>query len=198
LPDEGKATLTIATKALLAVGLLAVGLLAAGLLVLGGCGLIGSAINTAASLAVPAAGAKVTFACIPEGTTVDTRSGPIPIEALRAGDVVRGYDGAPVRVLQVHAYAEDPATEFLAIEFEGGARVDLCGMHRIGGVRAKDLCPGNEIAGRTVERVSRYVGVERSYDLLTEDAGYRVQGLPVNSMIDEMNAAGRTGRIPAE
>jgi len=30
-----------------------------------------------------------------------------------------------------------------------------------------------------------YNGVEFSYDLLTEDAGYRIDSVPVNSMIDE-------------
>ena len=29
----------------------------------------------------------------------------------------------------------------------------------------------------------------KSYDLLTEDAGYQIQGIPVNSMIEEMHAA---------
>ena len=32
-------------------------------------------------------------------------------------------------------------------------------------------------------------GETHSYDLLTEDAGYRINGVPVNSMIEEMVAA---------
>ena len=52
------------------------------------------------------------------------RSAPAPAGAAAYGDgIVVGYDGAPVKVLQVHAYAEDPETEFLTIRFEGGARV---------------------------------------------------------------------------
>ena len=37
-----------------------------------------------------------------------------------------------------------------------------------------------------------------SYDLLTEDAGYRIHGVSVNSMIEEMYAAGQSGRLPEE
>ena len=34
----------------------------------------------------------------------------------------------------------------------------------------------------------------RSYDLLTTDSGYRISGIPVNSMIEEMvNTARNTG-----
>ena len=40
-----------------------------------------------------------------------------------------------------------------------------------------------------------YEGVERSYDILTEDSGYQVGGVPVNSMIEEMYEAGRSGAI---
>ena len=31
-----------------------------------------------------------------------------------------------------------------------------------------------------------YGGVEFSYDLVTEDIGYRMNGVPVNSMVQEM------------
>lgn len=174
------------------------GLAVALLLLCGGCSLIGSVVGTAAKVAVSAAGTKLAFACIPEGTLVDTPEGPAPIESLRAGDPVIGFDGQVVRVLQKHSYAEDPKGAFLTVEFADGSKVDLCGMHRIDGVRAKTLIPGDELAGRRVARITRYTGVERSYDLLTEDAGYRIQGIPVNSMIEEMYAAGRAGEIPAE
>jgi len=165
----------------------------------GGCSLIGSVVsttvNTAAKLALPAAGVKAAMACIPEGTLVDTPRGPVAIEFLIPGDTVIGFDGAPVRVLQVHAYDENPETEFLAVSFADGSRVDLCGMHRIGGVRATEFAPGDRVATCMVASVERYRGVERSYDLLTEDAGYRIQGVPVNSMIEEMCAAARDGGL---
>lgn len=167
--------------------------LAAVMALLGGCGLINAAINTA----IPLAGAKLAFACIPEGVPVDTPDGPRAIETLRPGEFVIGFAGEPVRILQVHAYAEDPdATAFFGVRFETGERVDLCGMHRIAGVRARDLAPGSSAGGRVVLDVARYSGVERSYDLLTEDAGYRIAGLPVNSMIEEMMLAAREGRLP--
>lgn len=35
-------------------------------------------------------------------------------------------------------------------------------------------------------RIESLGGVSRSFDLLTEDAGYRIAGIPVNSMISEM------------
>ncbi len=139
-----------------------------------------------------AASIKLLFLCIPEGTAVDTPEGPRAIETIQPGDSVVGFDGAPVRVLQVQGYLEDPErSEFLRIEFEDGAVVELCGMHRLAGIRAKDVQEGNVIDGRTVKAVSRFAGVSRSYDLMTEDPGYRISGVPVNSMIEEMYEAGR-------
>src|SRR6188508_1755539 len=90
------------------------------------CGLIGPLVKTA----MPLAGAKLAFSCIPEQTLVDTPAGPRPIEQLEAGDPVIGYSGAPVVILQKHSYLESPRTVFLHITFSGGASVDLCGMHR--------------------------------------------------------------------
>ena len=55
-------------------------------------------------------------------------------------------------------------------------------MHRIKGERAKDIT--KDIASKEV-----YGGVEFSYDLLTEDMGYRIDGIPVNSMIEEIATA---------
>ncbi len=171
--------------------LVGAGLAAVLLLLLGGCQLIGRVIGTAARVAVPVATAKFMYSCIPEGTPVDTPAGPVAIQALLVGDPIVGFDGETVRILQIHAYAEDPEGEFRGIEFADGSRVDLCGMHRIDGVRACDLHPGDPIAGRVVSAIAAYRGVERSYDLLTEDAGYRIDGLPVNSMIEEMVEATR-------
>ena len=164
--------------------------LALSLLFFGGCAIINAVIG----IAIPLAGAKLAYSCIPEGTQVDTPAGPRGIETLQPGDLVIGFEGEPVRILQVHAYAEDPVTsEFLTVYLESGAKIDLCGMHRIAGVRAQDLEPGNSVSGRVLLGITRYRGVERSYDLLTEDAGYRIGGVPVNSMIEEMYRAGRTG-----
>ena len=146
--------------------------------------------------AMPFAGAKMMFACIPEGTGVDTPAGPRPIQHLEAGDTVTGFGGGPVRILQKHSYLEDPTTVFLRIQFEDGAAVELCGMHRVDGIRAGDVRLGQRIAGRQVTGIHSRRGVVRSFDLLTEDAGYRIQGVPVNSMIVEMHEAFRR-RSPA-
>ncbi len=158
-----------------------------------GCGLIGVGLKTALAIAP----LKLLFQCLPEGTPIDTPQGPRPVESIRPGDQVIGYSGYPVKVLQVQAYAEDPEAEaFLRIEFEDGAVVDLCRQHRIGGIRAGGLVPGDRIeGGHTIRSIERYAGVERSYDLLTEDEGYRIGGVPVNSMIEEMYEAGHTGEI---
>ncbi len=169
------------------------GLIPVMLLGLNACSLVGMAARTVTAivpLAVRLAPVKLMFMCIPENTHVDTPNGSRPIETVRPGDEVIGFDGDPVRVLQVHAYVEDPASQrFLRIEFENEATVQLCDMHRIDGIQGKELQPGDSVAGQTVESVTPFGGVERSYDLLTEDAGYRISGLPVNSMIEEMIAA---------
>jgi len=154
-----------------------------------GCRLIGPLINAAA----PYAGAKVMFACIPEHTGVDTPAGARPIESFEAGDTVIGFGGKPVRILQKHSYLEDPGTVFLRLTFADGAKVDLCGMHRVAGIRAREIRIGQSIAGREVTRIDSRRGETRSFDLLTEDAGYQIQGVPVNSMIEEMHRAAASG-----
>lgn len=154
-----------------------------------GCQLIGPLLNAA----LPLAGIKFVFSCLPEHVLVDTPSGPRRVEHLTAGDVVIGYEGKAVRVLQKHTYVENLETEFFVIRFSDGAEVEVCGMHRVAGVRARALKPGGVVAGRTVVSVATHVGESRSCDLLTEDKGYRINGVPVNSMIEEMNRAAVTG-----
>jgi hypothetical protein len=154
-----------------------------------GCSMIGPLVSAAA----PYAGVKMMFACIPEHTTVDTPTGSRPIEQLEAGDSVIGFSGKPVRILQKHSYLENPATVFLHITFARGASVDLCGMHRVAGIRAQRIHLGQSIAGREVTGIESHHGETHSFDLLTEDAGYQIHGMPVNSMIEEMNEAAASG-----
>jgi len=154
-----------------------------------GCSMIGPLVSAAA----PYAGVKLMFACIPEHTSVDTPAGPRPIEHFAAGDTVIGFGGKPVRILQKHSYLEDPGTVFLHITFADGASVDVCGMHRVAGIRARGIRIGQSIAGREVTRIESRSGETRSFDLLTEDAGYQINGVPVNSMIEEMHEAAATG-----
>jgi hypothetical protein len=157
-----------------------------------GCSLIGSLI----SAALPYAGLKLYFACIPERTPIDTPSGPRPIEQLKPGDMVTGFNGKPVRILQKHSYLENPSTVFLRITFANGAKVDLCEMHRLAGIRARDIQAGQTIGGHKVTGRESRSGETNSYDLLTEDAGYRIHGMPVNSMIEEMNTAAASRTRP--
>jgi len=155
-----------------------------------GCGMLGPLVGAA----LPFAGVKLSFACIPEQTQVDTPAGKRAIEKLEAGDTVIGFSGKAVRILQKHSYLESPETVFLRVTFSDGAAVDLCGMHRLAGIPARDIHMGQTIAGRNVTGLASRRGQTRSYDLLTEDAGYRIEGVPVNSMIEEMNAAAAAGR----
>ena len=160
-------------------------------LTLSSCQMIGPLINAL----LPFAGIKLLFACMPEHVRVDTPSGPKRVEHLTAGDVVIGYSGKPVRVLQKHTYVENPATEFWVLTFSDGAVVEVCGMHRVAGVRAQDIKVGDEVEGRVLTGVTRHSGENRSCDLLTEDLGYQIAGVPVNSMIEEMHRAALTSKV---
>jgi len=155
------------------------------------CGLIGFGVRTAASL-IPL---KLLFKCLPEGTAIDTPQGSRLIETLRPGEMVIGFSGEPVKVMQIQGYVEDSEVEdFLKVEFVNGGTVDLCKLHRIDGIRAGKLVVGQVLkSGHVVKSIKAYGGVERSYDLLTEDKGYRIGGIPVNSMIQEMYEFGHSG-----
>lgn len=153
-------------------------------------GALGMGASNAASrqastnqLLASAAMAKLYFTCIPKGVYIDSVDGTIAIEDINPGDIVIGYDGAPVKVLQKHNYLENPDIKsFCKVCFKDNdeiKEVNVSDMHRIRGVRSKDI---------TENVVSKefYGGVKYTYDLLTEDAGYRINGIPVNSMIEEM------------
>ncbi|MDB4354028.1 Hint domain-containing protein [Akkermansiaceae bacterium] len=141
---------------------------------------------------------KLQFGCLPEGTFIDGPEGPVPVEDLRAGDRVIGYEGEVVVISQHHQYLEDASqVRHLKVVFEGGEEVQLSPRHRIGGIPAGALTPGSQVGAHVVARVESVGGVSRSFDLLTSDAGYQIGGIPVNSMIGEMAAssgAARKGR----
>lgn len=140
----------------------------------------GSIVGGVAKLGAAAIGTKVFFACVPEGEMVDTPNGPVAIQKLHAGDTVIGYGGLPVAVLQKHEYAENPSAIRFYRFFVNGGSFAVCDKHRIKGVRAEHYTDAESVV---------FGGVTRSYDLLTEDLGYRMCGIPVNSMIEEMAVA---------
>jgi hypothetical protein len=147
---------------------------------------IGSIVGGA--LAGKVLGAKAAFLCIPEGELIDTPEGQVAIEDIRSGDSVIGFSGEPVKVLIKHEYAENPEAErFHRFYLDNGKDFSVCDMHRIEGERSMDYNVGNSFkGGEVVEAIAVYGGVTRSYDLLTEDIGYRMSGVAVNSMIEEL------------
>jgi len=163
-------------------------------LALTSCAIIDPLLGMAGS-ALPLAAAKLHFACLPEHTTIDTPAGSRPVERIEPGDLVIGYAGRPVKVLQKHSYLESAETVFYRVEFENGGAVELCGRHRISGVPARELQVGQTVAGRRVASITQRQGVNHSFDLLTEDKGYRIHGIAVNSMIDEMVSAAASGNL---
>jgi hypothetical protein len=135
-----------------------------------------------------AGGVKIAMVCIPEGTTIDMASGhKVPIEEIKVGDFVRGLDNTKDEVLQVHQYKEDPKpVRFVTITFDGWRKVNCCDKHRISGKRAEDYRLQDDVGNREITSIEWYNGVNRSYDLLTASGGYRINGVPVNTMIPEM------------
>jgi hypothetical protein len=152
--------------------------------VAGGLGsILGGALST-----------KVLFKCIPEGELIDTPEGQVAIEDIRSGDSVIGFSGEPVKVLIKHEYAENPDAErFHRFYLDNGKSFSVCDMHRIEGEHSMHYNVGNSFkGGEVVEAIEIYGGVTRSYDLLTEDIGYRMSGVAVNSMIEELAAFSST------
>jgi len=130
---------------------------------------------------------KAFYGCVPEGTQIDTASGTVQIEELKTGDTIIGFSGNPVQILQIHQYQEDPtSSRYLNIQFSNEKSVRVSPRHRIDGKPAGDLKIGDSCGSHEVTDIQSIQGVSRSYDLLTEDSGYRIGGVPVNSMINEM------------
>ena len=131
--------------------------------------------------------AKAFMMCIPDGTFIDTEDDPVEIGDVEVGDTIIGFTGEPVAVLQKHEYLENPDEErFYQITFDDGTSVDCCDMHRINGIRAMDYKIGDDVDGNEITGIITYGKVTKSYDLLTEDGGYQIGNIPVNSMISEL------------
>ena len=125
--------------------------------------------------------------CIPKGTTIDMADGSkVPIEKIEVGDLVIGMDGKEVEVQQVHQYKQTPYAKFVTITFDNGSKVNCSHDHMINNKRARDYTYHDKIGSRKVTSIVFYMGVERSYDIITTTGGYRIEGIPVNTMIPEM------------
>ena len=147
-------------------------------------GSIGGGIATSGTM-------NLMFMCIPKGVKIDTPNGSIEVEKLNTGDEVIGYDGSIVSINQKHEYKENPkAKRFLEITFNDNSTIDLCDMHRIEDKRSKEYKVGDTINSKVITNIKWYDGIETSYDLLTSDKGYRISGISVNSMIEEMMFTG--------
>jgi hypothetical protein len=165
-------------RVVLRLALIVVPLLSLSLL-LPSCNLIGTALGLGL--------AKLQFGCLPEGSMIDTANGPVRIETLRSGDVIQGFNGGSVQITQIHQYREDASkSRYLAISFDHGVTIRVSPRHRIHHVPALELVVGDRCGEHSVTRIESIHGVYRSFDLLTEDEGYRIGGIPVNSMIEEM------------
>jgi len=125
--------------------------------------------------------------CIPKGTTIDMADGSkAPIEKIEAGDLVIGMDGKEVEVQQVHQYKQIPHAKFVTVTFDNGSKVNCSHDHMINNKRARNYMLNDKIGSRKVTNVVFYMGVKRSYDIITTTGGYRIEGIPVNTMIPEM------------
>lgn len=131
---------------------------------------------------------KIIMSCMPGDQVIDTPSGPKPIEDIRGGDEVIGYDGSVRVATQVCSYVENPDREFFTFTLDDGRSLTVCGNHRIMDIPASEWVVGAKMGDREVKKIDYRTGVSTSYDLVTEIGGYQIAGVPVNSMIPEMLA----------
>jgi hypothetical protein len=129
---------------------------------------------------------KIAMLCMPGYQEIDTPNGPVPIQDLRGGDYVIGYDNTVKRIEQLCSYVENPETEFLEFTLADGGKITVCGPHKILDIPAREWLVGSEMNGVPIVSIGKVTGVTTSYDLLTNVGGYRIAGVPVNSMIPEM------------
>jgi len=129
---------------------------------------------------------KILLKCIPGYQEIDTPNGPVPIQDLRGGDYVIGYDNTVKRIEQLCSYVENPETEFLEFTLADGGKITVCGPHKILDIPAREWLVGAEMNGVAIVSIGKVTGITTSYDLLTDVGGYRIAGVPVNSMIPEM------------
>ena len=143
----------------------------------------GNALKTAGAVVV---GTKTYWNCMPGYQCIDTPNGPVPIQDLRGGDYVIGYDNTVKRIEQLCSYVENSETEFFEFTLADGGSITVCGPHKILDIPAREWVVGAEMNGVAIVSIGKVTGITTSYDLLTDVGGYRIAGVPVNSMIPEM------------
>ncbi len=154
----------------------------------------GSAAKSAANTSLfgdffkTAVGAKVYLSCMPGDQVIDTPVGPVAVEQIRGGDEVMGYDGSVAKVLQVSSYVQDADRDFFTFHLSNGGKITVCDRHKILNIPAAEWVVGANMGDLIIERIDKSNGVTTSYDLVTDIGGYRIAGVPVNSMIPEMLA----------
>ena len=125
-------------------------------------------------------------ACMPGDQCIDTPNGPVEIQKIKGGDIVIGYNGEPAYVAQVSSWNQDPFRAFFTFTFEDGSKFTVCDDHKILNIPAMEWAEGAEMGGRKIVKIETSTGHTTSYDLMTNQGGYQINGVPVNSMIPEI------------
>jgi len=132
------------------------------------------------------AGAKIFAMCVPESFVIDCPDGQKLVQDIRAGDMVFDKDFQPAVVWFKYEFSEVPTTDrFIELTFEADTKVTVCDLHKIDGIRAKDLKIGeNGLVSK------KFVPMDvRSYDIMTSgrDGSYLSNGIGIDSMIPELH-----------
>jgi len=136
--------------------------------------------------AIFTSGASLALSCMPGDQCIDTPTGPKAIKDLKGGDSVIGYDGEVAFIAQACSWNQNPLRTFLTITREDGSSFTVCDDHKIMGIPAMEWVEGAELAGSLIKSIEETTGLLTSYDILTNQGGYRINGIPVNSMIPEI------------
>ena len=126
------------------------------------------------------------LSCMPGDQCIDTPNGPKAVKDLKGGDQVIGYDGEVAYIAQACSWNQDPLRTFLTITREDGSSFTVCDDHKVMGIPAIEWVEGADLAGSKITSIKPSTGLLTSYDILTNQGGYRINGVPVNSMIPEI------------
>jgi hypothetical protein len=145
----------------------------------------------AAALPFLAKGAGALFgfpmpSCMPGTQCIDTPNGPKPVKDLKGGDAVIGYNGEEAFIVQACSWNQDPTRTFLTITREDGSAFTVCDDHKILGIPAMEWAEGADMGGSRIKSITASSGLLTSYDIMTNQGGYQIAGVPVNSMIPEI------------